>query len=269
MTTLLLAEHDNKALKDATSKALTAAKALGQPVHVLVAGKNCRAVAEAAAKLDGVTKVLLADGAGYEHMLAEPVAALILSLAGGYDAIVAPATTTGKNIMPRVAALLDVMQVSDIVKVIAPDTFERLIYAGNAMQTVRSKDKTKVITVRTSTFQATGAGGTAPIEEAAAAADPGVSSFVGEELSKSERPELTSAKIIISGGRAMQSRENFAKYIEPVAPTSWVRRSALRARRSMPATPRTTGRSARLARLWRPSSTSQSGFQARSSTSRA
>ena len=217
MTTLLLAEHDNKVLKDATSKALTAAKALGQPVHVLVAGKNCRAVAEAAAKLDGVTKVLLADGAGYEHMLAEPVAALILSLAGGYDAIVTPATTTGKNIMPRVAALLDVMQVSDIVKVIAPDTFERLIYAGNAMQTVRSKDKTKVITVRTSTFQATGAGGTAPIEEAAAAADPGVSSFVGEELSKSERPELTSAKIIISGGRAMQSRENFTKYIEPVA----------------------------------------------------
>jgi electron transfer flavoprotein alpha subunit len=217
MTTLLLAEHDNKTLKDATSKALTAAKALGQPVHVLVAGKNCRAVAEAAAKLDGVTKVLLADGTAYEHMLAEPVAALIHSLAGGYDAIVAPATTTGKNIMPRVAALLDVMQVSDIVKVIAPDTFERLIYAGNAMQTVRSKDKTKVITVRTSTFQATGAGGTAPIEEAAVAADPGVSSFVGEELSKSERPELTSAKIIISGGRAMQSRENFTKYIEPVA----------------------------------------------------
>jgi len=217
MTTLLLAEHDNKALKDATAKALTAAKALGQPVHVLVAGKNCRAVAEAAAKLDGVTKVLLADGASYEHMLAEPVAALIHSLAGGYDAIIAPATTTGKNIMPRVAALLDVMQVSDIVKVIAPDTFERLIYAGNAVQTVRSKDKTKVITVRTSTFQATGAGGTAPIEEAAAAADPGVSSFVGEELSKSERPELTSAKIIISGGRAMQSRENFTKYIEPVA----------------------------------------------------
>jgi electron transfer flavoprotein alpha subunit len=217
MTTLLLAEHDNKVLKDATSKALTAAKALGQPVHVLVAGKNCRAVAEAAAKLDGVTKVLLADGAGYEHMLAEPVAALILSLAGGYDAIITPATTTGKNIMPRVAALLDVMQISDIVKVIAPDTFERLIYAGNAMQTVRSKDKTKVITVRTSTFQAAGAGGPAPIEEAAAAAYPGVSSFVGEELSKSERPELTSAKIIISGGRAMQSRENFTKYIEPVA----------------------------------------------------
>jgi electron transfer flavoprotein alpha subunit len=217
MTTLLLAEHDNKVLKDATNKALTAVKALGQPVHVLVAGKGARPVAEAAAKLDGVTKVLLADGAGYEHMLAESVAALVLALAPSYDAIVAPATTTGKNVMPRVAALLDVMQVSDIVKVISPDTFERLIYAGNAVQTVRSKDKTKVITVRTSTFQATGEGGSAPIEDASAVADPGISTFVGEELSKSERPELTSAKIIISGGRAMQSRENFTKYIEPVA----------------------------------------------------
>lgn len=217
MTTLLLAEHDNKVLKDATHKALTAAKALGQPVHVLVAGKGARPVAEAAAKLDGVAKVLLADGDGYEHMLAEPVAALVHSLAGAYDAVVAPATTTGKNVMPRVAALLDVMQVSEIVKVISSDTFERLIYAGNAVQTVRSNDKTKVITVRTSTFQATGEGGSAPIEDASAAADPGVSAFVGEELSKSERPELTSAKIIISGGRAMQSRENFTKYIEPVA----------------------------------------------------
>ena len=217
MTTLLLAEHDNKTLKDATAKALSAAKALGADVHVLVAGKDCRAVADAAAKLDGVNKVLLADAAGYEHMLAEPTATLIHSLARDYDAIVAPATTTGKNIMPRVAALLDVMQISDIVKVIAPDTFERLIYAGNAVQTVRSKDKTKVITVRTSTFQATGAGGSAPIEQVTAAADPGLSTFVGEELSKSERPELTSAKIIISGGRAMQSRENFTKYIEPVA----------------------------------------------------
>jgi electron transfer flavoprotein alpha subunit len=204
-------------LKDATNKALTAAKALGQPVHVLVAGKGARPVAEAAAKLDGVSKVLLADGAAYEHMLAEPVGALVQSLAPGYDAIVAPATTTGKNVMPRIAALLDVMQISDITKVISADTFERLIYAGNAIQTVRSKDKTKVITVRTSTFQATGEGGSAPIEEVAAAADPGISTFVGEELSKSERPELTSAKIIISGGRAMQSRENFTKYIEPVA----------------------------------------------------
>jgi electron transfer flavoprotein alpha subunit len=218
MATLLLAEHDNKTLKDATNKALTAAKQLGGEVHVLVAGSGAKAVADAAAKLDGVAKVLVADGAAYEHVLAEPTAALIVSLAGDYDAIVSPATTTGKNVMPRVAALLDVMQISDITKVVAPDTFERPIYAGNAIQTVKSKDKKKVITVRTSTFQATPAGGaTAPIEDAAGAADPGISSFVGEELSKSERPELTSAKIIISGGRAMQSRENFTKYIEPVA----------------------------------------------------
>jgi electron transfer flavoprotein alpha subunit len=217
MATLLLAEHDNKSLKDATNKALTAAKALGGEVHVLVAGKDARGVADAAAKLDGVGKVLVADGASYEHMLAEPLAALIVSLAPAYDAIVAAATTTGKNVLPRVAALLDVMQISDIVKVIAPDTFERLIYAGNAVQQVRSKDKIKVITVRTATFQATGAGGSAPVEAAAAADDPSLSAFVGEELSKSDRPELTSAKIIVSGGRAMQSRENFTKYIEPVA----------------------------------------------------
>jgi electron transfer flavoprotein alpha subunit len=217
MTTLLLAEHDSRVLKDATHKALTAAKSLAGDVHVLVAGKGCRPVAEAAAKLEGVKKVLLADRETYEHMLAEPMAALLLSLAPRYDAIVAPATTTGKNVMPRLAALLDVMQISDIVKVISPDTFERLIYAGNAVQTVRSKDKIKVITVRTSTFQAAGTGGSAPIEEVTNDADPGISSFVGEELSKSERPELTSARIIISGGRAMQSRENFTKYIEPVA----------------------------------------------------
>ena len=217
MTTLLLAEHDNKTLKDSTNKALTAAKGLGGDVHILVAGKGCRPVAEAAAKLDGVKKVLVADGASYEHMLAEPLAALIVALAGAYDAIVAPATTSGKNVMPRVAALLDVMQVSDITKVLGPDTFERLIYAGNAVQQVRSKDKKKVITVRTATFQPTGEGGSAPIEDAASAADPGISAFVGEELSKSDRPELTSAKIIVSGGRAMQSRENFTKYIEPVA----------------------------------------------------
>jgi electron transfer flavoprotein alpha subunit len=218
MPTLLLAEHDNKSLKDATNKALTAAKALGADVHILVAGHNCRGVAEAAAKLDGVKKVLLADAAAYEHMLAEPTAALIVSLAGPYEAIVAAATTTGKNIMPRVAALLDVMQISEIIKVVAPDTFERPIYAGNAVQTVRSQEAKKVLTVRTAAFQATGeSGAAAPIEAATAASDPGVSAFVGEELSKSERPELTSAKIIISGGRAMQSRENFTKYIEPVA----------------------------------------------------
>jgi electron transfer flavoprotein alpha subunit len=217
MTTLLVAEHDNKSLKDATAKALSAAAAMGAPIDILVAGKDCRPAAEAAAKLAGVGKVLVAEGSAYEHMLAEPTAALVFALAPAYDAIVAPATTNAKNFMPRVAALLDVMQISDIVKVLAPDTFERLIYAGNAVQTVRSKDAKKVITVRTSTFQATGTGGSAAIETATGAADPGVSSFVGEELSKTDRPELTSARIIISGGRAMQSRENFSTYIEPVA----------------------------------------------------
>jgi electron transfer flavoprotein alpha subunit len=217
MTTLLLAEHDNKSLKDATAKALTAAKQLGGDVHILVVGQNCKPAAEAAAKLDGVAKVLVAENAAYEHQLAEPTAALLVSLAGSYDALVAPATTSGKNVMPRVAALLDVMQISEITKVLGPDTFERLIYAGNAVQTVQSSDKKKVITVRTSTFQAAGEGGSVPIETVSAAADPGLSSFVGEELSKSDRPELTSARIIISGGRAMQNRENFSKYIEPVA----------------------------------------------------
>jgi electron transfer flavoprotein alpha subunit len=217
MPTLLLAEHDNATLKDATNKALTAAKALGTDVHILVAGHNCKVVAEAAAKLDGVAKVLLADASAYEHQLAEPTAALIIAVAGPYETLMAPATTTGKNIMPRVAALLDVMQISEIVKVVAPDTFERPIYAGNALQTVRSHDEKRVITVRTAAFQATGEGGSAPIELVDPVVDPGVSGFVREELSKSERPELTSAKIIISGGRAMQNRENFTKYIEPVA----------------------------------------------------
>jgi electron transfer flavoprotein alpha subunit len=217
MTTLLIAEHDNKALKDATNKALTAAKALAAPVHVLVAGHGARGVAQAAAALDGVAKVLLADAPAFEHALAEPLANLVVALAPSYDAIVAPATTTGKNFMPRAAALLDVMQISDVVKVIGPDTFERPIYAGNAVQTVRSRDKVKIITVRTATFAAAGSGGAAPIEDVAAATDPGISSFTGEELSRTDRPELTSARIIISGGRAMQSRENFTKFIEPVA----------------------------------------------------
>ncbi len=214
---MLIAEHDNATVKDATNKAVAAAKDLGGDIHVLVAGKGCRAAADAAAKIEGVAKVLCADADAYDHGLAEPMAALVVSLAGPYDAIVAPATTTGKNFMPRVAALLDVMQISEITKVIAPDTFERPIYAGNAIQTVKSKDAKKVITVRTAAFQAAGAGGSASVEDAAAAGDPALSSFVGEELSKSERPELTSAKIIISGGRAMQNAENFTKYIEPVA----------------------------------------------------
>jgi electron transfer flavoprotein alpha subunit len=217
MATLLIAEHDNKSLADASRKAMTAAVALGAPVHVLVAGANCAAVAEGAAKMGGVEKVLLADVAVYGHALAEPMAALIVSLADRYDAIVSPATTSGKNFMPRVAALLDMMQVSDVIKVISPDTFERPVYAGNAIQTVRAKDAKRILTVRTAAFQPAGDGGSAPVENVDAAADPGVSSFVGEELSRTERPELTSAKIIISGGRAMQSRENFSKYIEPLA----------------------------------------------------
>ncbi|MGN8117175.1 electron transfer flavoprotein subunit alpha/FixB family protein [Labrys sp. 22185] len=216
MTTLLIAEIDATGLKDVTNRALTAAKELGGPVHVLVAGANAQAAAEQAAKLQGVEKVLVADAA-YEHRLAEPTAALIVSLAGGYDAIVAPSTAAWKNVLPRVAALLDVMQISDIVKVVSSDTFERPIYAGNAIQTVTSVDAKKVITVRTASFAATGEGGSAVVEPAAAAADPGLSTFKGEELAKSDRPELASAKIIISGGRAMANRENFATYIEPVA----------------------------------------------------
>ncbi|MFC0239025.1 electron transfer flavoprotein subunit alpha/FixB family protein [Rhodopseudomonas telluris] len=219
MATLLIAEHDHAQLKDATNKALTAAAALGSEVHVLVAGggEGTKAAAEAAAKLQGVAKVLVAEAPAYAHDLAEPLAALIVSLAGNYDAIVAPATSRFKNVMPRVAALLDVMQVSEIIKVVAPDTFERPIYAGNAIQTVKSKDAKKVITVRTSTFQATGEGGSASVESVAAAEDPGLSTFISEEVAKSDRPELASAKIIVSGGRAMQSRENFTKYIEPLA----------------------------------------------------
>jgi electron transfer flavoprotein alpha subunit len=217
MTTLLVAEHDNATLKDATARALTAGVALGAPVDVLVAGEGARAAAEAAAKIDGVRKVLLAESAALKHQLAEPMAALIVSLAGGYDALAAPATTTGKNVMPRVAALLDVMQVSDIIKVIAPDTFERPIYAGNAIQTVKTSDAKRVVTVRATAFTAAASGGAAPIESVAAPDDAGLSSFVGEALSQSDRPELTSAKVIISGGRALASPENFTKYLEPVA----------------------------------------------------
>ena len=217
MATLLIADHDNKTLNPATLKAMTAASALGADVDVLVAGEGAKAVADAAAKIAGVKKVLLADNAIYKNKLAEPMAALIVKLAANYDAIVSPATTSGKNFMPRVAALLDVMQISEVIKVDSPDTFQRPIYAGNAIQTVQSSDKKKIITVRTSTFQAAGEGGSASVENAEGAGDPGISSFVGEELSKSDRPELTAAKIIISGGRAMANKENFAKYIEPVA----------------------------------------------------
>jgi len=217
MATLLLAEVHGGKLNDATAKALTAAAALGGPVHILVASQGGESAATDAAKLAGVEKVLLADDAAYGHQMAEPTAALIVGLASGYDAIVAPATVSAKNIVPRVAALLDVMQVSEITAVVSPDTYERPIYAGNAIQTVQSKDPKKVITVRTASFKATGEGGAAAVEKISAAADPGVSSFVSEALAKSDRPELASAKIIVSGGRAMQSSENFKKYIEPVA----------------------------------------------------
>ena len=216
MTTLLLAEVHNGHLNDSTAKALTAAAQLGAPVHILVAGDAPEA-AQAAAKLSGVDKVLTAAGDAFSHGLAEPLADLIVSLAPAYDAIVAPATSNGKNVLPRVAALLDVAQVSEISKVISPDTFERPIYAGNAIQTVQATDAKKVLTVRTSTFAATGEGGAATIEAVAAPADSGLSRFKSEALATSDRPELTSAKIIISGGRALQSAENFKTYIEPVA----------------------------------------------------
>jgi electron transfer flavoprotein alpha subunit len=217
MAILLLADHDNRQLSDQTAKAMTAAAQIGGEVHVLVAGKGCKAVAEQAAKLKGASKVLLAEGAEYEHGLAEPMAALIVRLAPGYGTILSAATSSGKNVMPRVAALLDVMQVSDVTAVKAADTFERPIYAGNAMQTVQATDKVKVLTVRTAGFAASGGGGSAAIEAVASAGDPGLSKFREAALSKSDRPELTSAKIVISGGRALGSKEKFMEVMLPVA----------------------------------------------------
>ncbi|MCD2175705.1 electron transfer flavoprotein subunit alpha/FixB family protein [Rhizobium sp. C4] len=217
MTILLVADHDNKTLSDQTAKALTAAAKIGGDVHVLVAGAGASAVGEQAAKLEGVAKVLVADDAAYGHQLAEPVAALIVSLAGSYDAIVGAATASAKNIMPRVAALLDVMQISEIIEVVSADTFKRPIYAGNAIQTVQSTDAKKVITVRTASFAAAAEGGSAAVETVGAAANPGLSAHVSDALSSSDRPELTSAKIIISGGRALGSSEKFQEVILPVA----------------------------------------------------
>ncbi|MFT0893179.1 electron transfer flavoprotein subunit alpha/FixB family protein [Pseudochelatococcus sp. G4_1912] len=217
MTTLLIADHDNAALKDGTAKALTAARELGAPVHVLVAGQGARSAADAAAKLEGVEKVLLADNAAYAHGLAEPLTALINGLAGNYKAIVAPSSSNGKNVLPRVAALLDVAQVSDVTKVISPDTFEHPIYAGNAIETVQTTDAKQVLTIRTTAFKAAGEGGSAAVETVEAAADPALSQFKGEEVAKSERPELTAAKIIVSGGRALGSAEKFQEIIAPLA----------------------------------------------------
>ena len=216
MASLVIAEHDNKSLKDATAKTVTAAAQVSTPIHVLVAGSDCGAAVEAAAKVAGVEKVLVADDPLYAKMVAEPMEALILSLAPNYDAILAPATTNGKNYLPRVAARLDVPQVSEIIKVISADTFERPIYAGNAVATVQAPEGKKVITVRATAFKAAEATGSAPIEKAVAAGDPGTSHFVGEELSKSERPELASAKIVISGGRGLGSAENF-RILENIA----------------------------------------------------
>ena len=217
MAVLVVADVHGGAIDDSTLKVVTAAKAINADVDVLVAGSGAGDAAAAAAKISGVRKVLHADAEQYAHRLAEPFADLIVSLASGYDALLKSAATTGKNVMPRVGALLDVMQISEIVAVEAPDTFVRPIYAGNAMQTVKSNDAKKIITVRATSFAAAETGGSASVETVDAAGDPGLSSFVGEELTKSERPELTGAKIVISGGRALASYENFEKYIFPVA----------------------------------------------------
>ncbi len=217
MAVLLLAEHDNKALAPATAKALTAAGKFGGEVDVLVAGEGCRGVAEVASKLQGVRKVLLAEAPHLGSRLAEEAANLIVPLMQNYDVLLAPATTMGKNVSPRVAALIDVAQISDIVEVKAPDTFVRPIYAGNALETVQTSDKTVVATIRTTAFAAAGEGGSAPIESLTPPAALGVSSFESAAISESERPELTSARIVVSGGRGMQSGDNFKSLIEPLA----------------------------------------------------
>ncbi|MEZ5702193.1 MAG: electron transfer flavoprotein subunit alpha/FixB family protein [Burkholderiaceae bacterium] len=218
MTSLVIAEHDNASIKGATLNTVTAAAACGGDVHVLVAGHNAAEAAKAAAAIAGVSKVIHADAAYLEHGLAENVAAQVMAMASDYSHILFPATASGKNIAPRVAALLDVGQISDITKVEAADTFERPIYAGNAIATVQSTDATKVITVRTTGFDpAAATGGSAAVESAAAVADSGKSSFVGSEIAKSDRPELTAAKIIVSGGRALGSSEKFDEVMTPLA----------------------------------------------------
>ncbi|WP_119306455.1 electron transfer flavoprotein subunit alpha/FixB family protein [Cohaesibacter haloalkalitolerans] len=217
MTTLLIAEHNNAALNDATAKALTAALELGGAVDILVAGKDCAKAAEEAAKLSGVAKVLVAESDALGHNIAEALSAQVVAIAGGYDAIVAPATSVGKNFMPRVAALLDVMQLSEVTKIIAADTFERPTYAGNAIQTVKTADSKKVLTVRTANFAAAGADGSAAIETIAAADAPATTTYVSEELSTSNRPELASARVIIAGGRGLASEEQFNAMLTPVA----------------------------------------------------
>lgn len=217
MATLLLAEHDNANLNDATLRAANAAAQLGTEVHVLVAGEGCASVGEAASKIAGVSKVLVADDAAFANQLAEPVADLIVSLADGYDAFVAPATSNGKNTMPRVAALLDVMQLSDVTEVIAADTFVRPIYAGNAFQKVQTSDAKKVLTVRTTTFDAVATDGSANVEATGTDVGNDVSSFVGAEIAGGDRVDLASAKVVVSGGRALGSKEKFNELLEPLA----------------------------------------------------
>ena len=217
MAILVYAEHDNKELKSATLATVTAATQMGGDVHLLVAGADCQAVAEQAAKVAGVSKVLVADNAAYANQLAENVSLLVKDLAAGYSHIVAPATTTGKNFLPRVAALLDVSMVSDITAVVDANTFERPIYAGNATATVKSSESVIVVSVRTTAFEPAELTGSAAIEAVATVTDAGKSSFVKEELAVSDRPELTSASVVVSGGRALASGENFTKYIEPLA----------------------------------------------------
>lgn len=217
MAILVIAEHDNQVLKGATLNVVTAATQIGSDIHLLVAGENCAAVAESAAKVAGVSKVLVADGAEYTHQLAENMAALVTAIGKAYSHILAPATTSGKNFLPRVAALLDVVQISEIVRVESADTFDRPIYAGNAIATVQSLDPIKVITVRTTGFDAAAAeGGSAAVESLSESHAAGVSTFINEEMAKSDRPELTSARVVISGGRGMGNGENFA-LIEKVA----------------------------------------------------
>ncbi len=218
MTVLVIAEHDNHSIKGATLNVVTAAKAIGGDVHVLVAGANAGAAAAAAAQIAGVAKVLHADSAAFADSLAENVAAQVLAVASSYSHILFPATASGKNVAPRVAAKLDVAQVSEITKVVSPDTFERPIYAGNAIATVQSADATKVLTVRGTAFDGAAAtGGSAAVELLAAVADSGKSAFVGREVTKSERPELAGAKIVVSGGRALGSAEKFNEVLPPLA----------------------------------------------------
>ena len=217
MTALVIAEHDNASIKGATLNTVTAAAQLGGEVHVLVAGHNAAAAAAQAAQIAGVSKVIHADAEGLAHGLAENVAAQVLAIASGYSHLLFPATAAGKNVAPRVAALLDVAQISDITKVIGADTFERPIYAGNAIATVQSADATKVVTVRTTGFDAAGQGGSAAVETVAAASGKGQSAYLGSEIAKSDRPELTAAKIIVSGGRALGSAEKFTEVMTPLA----------------------------------------------------